>query len=81
MILPTGTPGLTGESERALAVAPSDCTRISEGAWFRRRAAIDLVAGTSGDCTRESGGDKGNSGKSSRNLDMVRRGTLDGRLI
>ena len=40
-----------------------------------------LVEGTSGDCTRESGGDRGNSGRSSLNLDIVRRGTLEGLLI
>lgn len=43
-----------------------------------RRAAMALVDGTSGDATLESGGEMGNSGRSSLNLDMVRRGTLEG---
>ena len=84
ILLPIGKPGLTGESERMLATIPSEPTRIFSGFWFRRRAAIALVEGTSGDATRESGGEIGNSGKSSLNLDMVRRGTLasrDGLLI
>ena len=44
----------------------------------------ELAEKMSGDCTRESGGERGkpaatpDSGKSSRNFDMVRRGTLDG---
>ena len=33
---------------------------------------------TSGDCILESGGDIGSSGRSSRNLDIVRLGRLDG---
>jgi hypothetical protein len=39
---------------------------------------MTLVDGTSGECTRESGGEIGNSGRSSLNFDIVRRGTLDG---
>ena len=81
ILLPTGKPGLTGESERALAVSPIEPTRRSVGLCVRRRAAITLVEGTSGDATRESGGEIGNSGRSSLNLDIVRRGTLDGCLI
>lgn len=70
-----GAPGLTGESDLSPG---SDPTWRSERCWLLRRAAMMLVEGTSGDCTRESGGDRGNSGRSSLNLDIVRRGTLEG---
>jgi hypothetical protein len=76
MILAVGAPGLTGESDRV--PASKDSIRRSAGIGLLRRAAIALVDGTSGDCTLESGGERGNSGRSSLNLDMVRRGTLDG---
>lgn len=77
MILPTGAPGLTGESDRVPS-CDTDCMRRSEGTWLLRRAAMALVEGTSGECTRESGGERGNSGRSSLNLDIVRLGTLEG---
>lgn len=78
MMFAGGALGLTGESDRAPFLEWSDSTRRSDGIGLLRRAARALVAGTSGDCTLESGGDSGNSGRSSLNLDMVRRGTLDG---
>jgi hypothetical protein len=78
MTLATGTPGLTGESERPPVGEFNDSTRKSAGIRLLRRAAIALVECASGDCTRESGGEMGNSGRSSLNLDMVRLGTLDG---
>src|SRR5690242_7133708 len=55
ILLPSGNPGLTGESDRALMARPSDPTRMFSGFWVRRRAAMALVPGTSGDATRESG--------------------------
>ena len=81
MILPTGAPGLAGESDRFVAGELADCRLRSDGVWVLRRAAMALVAGTSGDCIRESGGDMGYSGRSSLNFDFVRRGTDDGLLI
>lgn len=36
-----------------------------------------LCVTASGDCTRESGGDMGSSGRSSRNFDCVRTGVPD----
>lgn len=46
------------------------------------RGSSSFLSGTggisaSGDCTLESGGEIGNSGRSSRNFDIVRLGTLD----
>jgi hypothetical protein len=78
MILIGGAPGLTGESDRAPTGELKDSTRRSDGTGLLRRAASALADGTSGECTRESGGEMGNSGRSSLNFDMVRRGTLDG---
>jgi hypothetical protein len=46
--------------------------------------AVVLIGGTataSGDWTRESGGEIGSSGKSSRNFDIVRLGTFEVDLI
>ena len=40
------------------------------------RGSADAIS-PSGDVMRESGGETGNSGKSSRNLDMVRLGTFE----
>ena len=78
-----GTPGLTGESVRPPVAGLSAPTRRSDGGWLRRLVAMALAAVDviSGDWTRESGGDNGNSGKSSLNFDIVRRGTLEGRRI
>ena len=80
MMLVFGALGLTGESDRP-PIEFNDSTRRSDGSGLLRRAEIAPAYGTSGDSTLESGGDIGNSGRSSLNLDMVRRGTLDGRLI
>jgi hypothetical protein len=77
MTLGGGATGLPVESERA-PVELADPIRRSAGIWLLRRAAMAPLDGTSGECTRESGGDMGNSGRSSLNFDMVRRGTLDG---
>jgi hypothetical protein len=77
MTLGGGAPGLPVESDRVPAEL-ADSIRRSAGIWLLRRAAMALLDDTSGECTRESGGDIGNSGRSSLNFDMVRRGTLDG---
>jgi hypothetical protein len=78
MMFATGTPGLTGESDRPPAGEFRDSTRRSDGIRLLRRVAIALVECASGEFIRESGGEMGNSGRSSLNFDMVRRGTLDG---